>query len=83
LAYQQTEVTEAFQCNYGLNPDFRQQMEKGTLKITGIDLDDDVRIVELPEHPFFLATLFLPQLASKPGLPHPLIWAYLQAILVN
>lgn len=79
-AYKQTQVTEAFHCNYGLNPAFRRQMERGTLKVTGIDLDGDVRIVELPEHPFFLATLFLPQLASKPEHPHPLILAYMQTM---
>lgn len=80
-AYQRAEVTEAFHCNYSLNPAFRQQVERGTLKITGIDLEGDVRIVELPDHPFFLATLFLPQLSSKPGNPHPLILAYVQTLL--
>lgn len=78
-AYKQAEVSEEFHCNYGLNPAFRRQMEGGALKVTGVGPDDDVRIVELPSHCFFLATLFLPQLSSKPSRPHPLIMAYVQA----
>jgi len=38
-----------------------------------------IRIVELSDHRFFLATLFVPQLSASPDLPHPLIVAYLQA----
>lgn len=80
-AYQQTQVTETFHCNYGLNPAFRQRIAGGALTITGTDPEGDVRIVELTGHPFFLATLFLPQVSSEPGRPHPLIGAYLRATL--
>jgi CTP synthase (UTP-ammonia lyase) len=38
-----------------------------------------VRLVELPTHPFFVATLFLPQVRSTAAQPHPLILAYLRA----
>jgi len=78
-AYGQQEVTEQFYCNYGLNPRFRDKVEKEKLKITGVDLDGEVRIVELSGHRFYVATLFLPQVSSKPGNPHPLIVAYLRA----
>jgi CTP synthase (UTP-ammonia lyase) len=78
-AYGQKEVTEQFYCNYGLNPRFRDKVEKGKLKITGVDLDGEVRIVELSDHRFYVATLFLPQVLSKPEIPHPLIIAYLRA----
>ena len=78
-AYGQQEVTEQFHCNYGLNPAFRDEVGKGQLKITGVDLDGEVRIVELSDHRFYVATLFLPQISSKTGSPHPLIVAYLRA----
>ena len=39
----------------------------------------DVRATELPSHPFFIATLFQPQLGSDRGHPHPLITAFLEA----
>lgn len=78
-AYGQQEVTEQFSCNYGLNPEFRDKIGKGHLKITGVDLDGEVRMVELSDHPFYVATLFVPQISSKPGSPHPLIVAFLRA----
>ena len=81
MAYKQEEVTEQFFCNYGLNPAFRHKIEEGQLKISGVDLEGEVRIVELSNHRFFVATLFLPQISSQPGSPHPLIVAYLSAAL--
>jgi CTP synthase (UTP-ammonia lyase) len=47
--------------------------------IAGEDGEGNVRIVELRSHPFFVATLFVPQLSSEPGDPHPLIVAFLEA----
>ena len=49
------------------------------LNVAGLDSSGEVRIVELPNHPFFVATLSLPQLSSGPGAPHPLVVAYLKA----
>jgi len=80
-AYGREEVTEQFACNYGLNPQFRDRVAKGKLKITGVDVEGEARIVELSDHPFYVATLFLPQISSKPDRPHPLIVAYLRAAL--
>jgi len=51
----------------------------GGLTIPGVDHSGEVRIVELPGQRFFLATLFLPQLSSSPGRPHPLIAAFVRA----
>lgn len=77
--YGKGEATEQFVCNYGLNPAYREIISHGGLKIAGIDPSEEVRIVELSAHRFFLATLFLPQMSSTPTRPHPLIVAYLQA----
>jgi CTP synthase (UTP-ammonia lyase) len=70
---------EQFRCNYGLNPAFRTAVLSGALRISGIDSDGDVRIVELNNHRFFIATLFLPQLSSNFARPHPVIAAFLRA----
>ena len=78
-AYGKEEASEQFRCNYGLNPAYQEQIGSGELKVVGVDLDGQARIVELPAHRFFIATLFLPQLSSSPGSPHPLIVAYLRA----
>ena len=74
-------VDEAYTCNYELNPAFQAALTGAGLRITGVDEAGDVRAVELPGHPFFIATLFQPQRSSAPGRPHPLIRAYLEAAL--
>ena len=77
--YNSTEAMEVFACNYGLNESFGDQIRSGDLRVSGCDDDGTVRMVELPDHPFFIATLFVPQVLSRSGNPHPLIVAYLQA----
>jgi len=77
--YGKDEATEVFACNYGLNEAFEDQIESKELRVSGNDEDGTVRMVELPEHPFFISTLFVPQVVSQAGKPHPLIVAYLEA----
>jgi CTP synthase (UTP-ammonia lyase) len=79
--YQTGAVAEQFRCNYGLNPNYQAEISRSGLQIAGLDLEGEVRIVELPRHRFFMATLFLPQLSSTPERPHPLILAYLKAAM--
>ena len=77
--YGQDAVPEQFACNYGLNPLFRNVFEGSALHVAGVGPEGEVRLVELPTHPFYVATLFLPQVRSSAGEPHPLIMAYLRA----
>jgi CTP synthase (UTP-ammonia lyase) len=72
-------ATEIFACNYGLNEAFEDQIRSHELRVSGYDEDGTVRMVELPTHPFFISTLFVPQVVSEMGTPHPLIVAYLEA----
>jgi CTP synthase (UTP-ammonia lyase) len=77
--YGKNEATEIFACNYGLNEAFEDQIRSKELRVSGYDEDGTTRMVELPGHPFFIATLFLPQVVSESGKPHPLIVGYLEA----
>ena len=77
--YGKDEATEVFACNYGLNEAFEDLIESKELRVSGYDEDGTVRMVELPGHPFFISTLFVPQVVSQIGKPHPLIVTYLQA----
>jgi len=77
--YGQTEAREQFACNYGLNPAYQEQIIRGDLKIAGVGPEGEVRVVELTAHPFFIGTLYLPQVSSTPESPHPLLLAYLEA----
>jgi CTP synthase (UTP-ammonia lyase) len=79
--YGQDVIIEHYYCNYGLNPEFQNEVEKGGLLISGIDESKEARILELPKHRFFIATLFVPQLFADVSEPHPLILAYLKAAL--
>jgi CTP synthase (UTP-ammonia lyase) len=80
-AYGKDSIIEKFQCNYGLNEKYRNDFSDGILKITGYDEDDNARIIEIPIHRFFIATLFLPQFTSKPGMSHPLILSFIKAAI--
>ena len=77
--YGKNEATEIFACNYGLNEAFENQIQSKELRVSGYDEDGTARMVELPGHPFFIATLFVPQVVSERGKPHPLIVGYLEA----
>ena len=80
-AYGAEAAHENYHCNFGLNPAFRTRIVGGPMVATGVGADGEIRIIELRGHPFFVATLFLPQLSSSLGAPHPLIVAYLKAAL--
>jgi len=80
-AYKRTRAVERFRCSYGLNPAYRDRIDRGGLTISGVGPEGEARIVERSDHRFFLATLYLPQLLSREGIPHPLIVAYLGAAL--
>jgi CTP synthase (UTP-ammonia lyase) len=78
-AYGQATALEDFRCNYGFNVAFTEHFRQSALRFVAFDDAGDLRALELPGQHFYIATLFLPQLRSQPGAPHPLIKAYLQA----
>ena len=78
-AYGRTTAMEQYYCSFGLNPAYQEHFDHYGLRVVGADRDGEARILELPEHPFFVGTLFVPQLLSRPAQPHPLISAFVQA----
>lgn len=71
---------EGFFCNYGVNEEFRPRFEAGGLRVSAIGAQQEIRAMEMPAHPFYMITLFQPQLTSRvTGNPHPLIQALLRA----
>lgn len=73
------EAAEEYHCNFGFNPQYRPLLGEGGLRVTGVDEEGDVRVVELDGHPFFIATLFQPELSALSGGRHPLVAAYVRA----
>jgi len=78
-AYGQKEIEEEYRCNYGVSPEFAQELEKGDMRVTGWDAQGEIRAVELVTHPFFVATLFQHERAALAGRPAPLVQALLRA----
>ena len=76
-------TTERYFCRYGLNAEYRSVLEDHGLVISGRDDLGDARVVELPGHPFFVGSLFQPELASDATWAHPLIAAFAAAVRVH
>jgi CTP synthase (UTP-ammonia lyase) len=72
-------VEEQYFCGLGVDPSRVAQLKSGPLRVVGSDPEGEVRAIELPGHPFFIGTLYVPQARSLPGRPHPLISALLRA----
>jgi len=82
--YGASEVTEQYgTCNYGPNAEFWPALEQGGMHITGLDADGSSRIIEIEQHPFFIGTLFQPELSAYRQVVHPLVKALLQAANVD
>jgi CTP synthase (UTP-ammonia lyase) len=64
-------TVERYHCGYGLSEKYLQTLQSHGLRVTGTDEEGQLRIVELADHPFFLATLFQPELAESQ--PHPIV----------
>jgi CTP synthase len=79
-------ISERHRHRFEFNPDFREKLEKGGLRFTGISLNKKfVEIVELPRevHPFFIGCQFHPEYKSKPLNAHPLFDSFVQAAWQN
>jgi CTP synthase (UTP-ammonia lyase) len=82
-AYARDEASEAYRCNYGINPGFRAALESAGLCFTAFDDAGDVRGAELPTHPFCVGTLFQPERAALRGEVPPVVTAFLRAVTAS
>jgi CTP synthase (UTP-ammonia lyase) len=65
-------------CNYGLEPTLQHLASSHGLRVSAVDNTGEVRAIERPDHPFFMGTLYQPQLRSQPGAPHPVFMGLLK-----
>ena len=70
---------ERYHCSYGLDTAHLDTLTAGGMVFSGFDDVGDARMAELPGHPFFLATLFQPELAGDGIRPHPIVQAFARA----
>ena len=71
---------ERYHCSYGLDSSRLDLLQEHGMVFSGYDDEGDPRIAELPGHPFFLATLFQPELAGDGARPHPFVQAFARAV---
>jgi CTP synthase (UTP-ammonia lyase) len=74
-------IYEKYYCNFGLNPAYQDEIDKQGFQVVGIDSHNEARILELKNHKFFIATLFVPQDNSTQERPHELVTAFLNTQL--
>lgn len=77
--YGKDSVIEKYNCSCSLNEMYRTKFEDSDLHFVATDNGGAVRIIEIPNHRFFVATLFQPQLNSSESVIHPLIESFLRA----
>jgi CTP synthase (UTP-ammonia lyase) len=77
--YGEGEHRERYHCSYGLAPQYRYLTDAGDLRAAALDDEGELRAVEMEAGPFWLATLYQPELSSPPGSPHPVIAAFVAA----
>ncbi len=81
-AYGVDKVQERHRHRFEFNNAYRETLSKLGLRISGLSPDGRlVEIIELPSHPWFLATQFHPEFMSRPHRPHPLFSAFVEAAL--
>ncbi len=79
-AYKKKVVYERHRHRYELNNDYRDRLEKAGLIITGINPDKNLaEIVEIKDHPWFVAVQFHPEFKSRPDRAHPLFRDFIDA----
>ncbi|HXE73102.1 MAG TPA: CTP synthase [Candidatus Nitrosotenuis sp.] len=82
-AYGVLEVSERHRHRYELNNRFRMDLEEAGLVISGVNPERNlVEIVEIKEHPWFVACQFHPEFKSRPYRAHPLFREFIRAALL-
>lgn len=80
--YGEETIHERHRHRYEVNNDFRSALSERGMMLSGISPDGRiVEMIELPEHPWFIATQAHPELKSRPNKPHPLFRGFIEAAL--
>jgi CTP synthase len=80
--YKKGTVSERHRHRYEFNNKYRDLLQKNGIIFSGIYAKNDlVEMVELKEHPYFIAVQFHPEFKSKPDKPHPLFREFVRAAL--
>jgi CTP synthase len=77
-------IRERHRHRYEVNNDYVQTLEKHGLRVSGVWAEKQiVEIIEIPDHPYFVAGQFHPEFRSRPREPHPLFAGFVAAALAH
>ena len=80
--YGTREISERHRHRYEVNNDYRDVLEEHGMSLCGLSPDSRiVEMIEIPSHPWFIATQAHPELKSRPNRPHPLFKGFVEAAL--
>ena len=78
--YKSEKILERHRHRYEFNNKYREELEKNGMVISGInEANNLVEIIELKDHPHFIASQFHPEFKSRPTRPHPLFDSFIKA----
>ncbi|MGB5246377.1 MAG: CTP synthase [Woeseia sp.] len=77
--YGKAEVYERHRHRYEVNNHYRDRLEQAGMRFSGLSVDDLVEMIELPDHPWFMASQFHPEFTSNPRDGHPLFTSFISA----
>jgi CTP synthase len=77
--YGKTTISERHRHRYEVNNNYRAALEEAGIRFSGLSVDDLVEVVEIPDHPWFVASQFHPEFTSNPRDGHPLFSSFIRA----
>ena len=82
--YDSTRISERHRHRYEVNNEYREALQENGMVISGTSPDGAlVEMIELPEHPWFVAGQFHPELKSRPNRAHPLFASFIEAAVIR
>jgi len=79
-SYGNTNIEERHRHRYEVNNNYRDRLSDAGLIFSGLSVDDLVEMVEISDHPYFLASQFHPEFTSNPRDGHPLFKSFISAV---
>jgi CTP synthase len=77
--YGKKEIYERHRHRYEINNNYRDTLEEAGISFSGLSVDDLVEMIEIPGHPWFVASQFHPEFTSNPRDGHPLFTGFIVA----
>jgi CTP synthase len=82
--YGMPDISERHRHRYEFNNEYRNRLESLGLVIAGENLENNlVEVIEIADHPYFIATQYHPEFKSRPNKPHPLFVGLIRQAIAN